>query len=448
MCERNDDIRNCCRICLDVESEHVSILGDPTIHLHLKSCLAISISPNDELPKVICSNCVTQLNDFYNFQLNARCSQDWLESTIQEKTRKFSEKTQIQPLPDSEYNSDSLLEFLNNTANIEEYLNNLGKEDIPSIVNLLDRNEKAMEAKSKLNKLPTPKKEYYANIQQHMNMEIDVLDSEAEVVNEILLKETEPKTKLGKNRENLVCIACKVKCENVHKLTQHITVCDSASRTCIHCHVLFDSKQQMLRHSVTHNMPLTCNCGKQFENEDKLVQHCTVDYGSTIGVVYRCKQCGGLFKERLELYKHAKVHVAKAEERVCDVCGLSFRGHDALSKHSKEHEKTKDLMYRCKVCKYTSEDRNKIYVHVKGHTKATSTKHLCETCGRCFATSTTLLRHVAQHQTIDYKCYICHQNLRNSKALEEHMSDHNDVIMCDKCGHNFSSRNLVTHKCT
>ncbi|XP_060804933.1 uncharacterized protein LOC106140117 [Amyelois transitella] len=280
-----DDVHNCCRICLDVESDHVNILGDPTIHLHLKSCLAISITPDDELPKVICSACVSKLSDFYNFQLNARCSQDWLESTIEEKTKKPSEKTPIQPLPDSEYNSDSLLEFLNNTANIEEYLNNLGKEDIPSIVNLLDRNENALESKSKVSKPVTPKKKESCKLEKHINMEIDVLDSEADVVNEILMKETEPKIKL-KNVEKLVCFACAMKFDSVHKLSQHVSSCDNASRTCTNCHILFDSRQQMLQHSVVHNTSLTCNCDAKYASSRLLIiMRCT----AMLKVILQCR---------------------------------------------------------------------------------------------------------------------------------------------------------------
>lgn len=118
MCEK---LQNCCRVCLDVDTDHVSTLEDPSIQLHLKSCLGITICNNSDFPRSICLSCVAQLNDFYNFQMSARCSQDWIESCIQEKSKKVLEtKTIVQPLPGSEYNSDSLLEFLNNTANIDE----------------------------------------------------------------------------------------------------------------------------------------------------------------------------------------------------------------------------------------------------------------------------------------------------------------------------------------
>lgn len=314
------DIQKCCRICLDVENEHVSILGDPTIHLHLKSCLGIRVVSSDDLPKAICGPCANQLKEYYNFQLTARCSQDFLESAVQEKSRKSTEtKTPIQPLPDSEYNSDSLLEFLNNTANIEEYLNNLGKEDIPSIVNFLDRNEKSMSAAKP--KMPTPKKKEAVAIikKADMKMEIDVLDSDVDVVKEILMKGTEPKIKANPNqnmkvqvktldKNNLTCFACEVKFDNIHKLSQHLSTCDIASRTCFHCNMLFDSKQKMQQHFVTHNnaFPSMCSCGMQFPSREKLTQHhktCHVDYGAAMGCSYRCKECGEIFRERWVLLK-------------------------------------------------------------------------------------------------------------------------------------------------
>lgn len=357
----SESIPNCCRICLDIESEHVPIHGDSTIHLHMKSCLAMSVSINDGLPKEICVSCVSRLSDFYNFQLNARCSLDWLESSVQEKSKKSNEtKTPIQPLPDSEYNSDSLLEFLNNTANIEEYLNNLGKEDIPSIVNMLDRNqENSMDTvikvtnATKFNKQPSPKKKESVPKSKtaKMKMKIDVLDSEVDIVKEILMKKTEPKKSSTKAEKTLsTCFACKAKFENIQKLSQHFSVCDIALRTCIHCNILFDSKQKMQQHSIAHNIPLTCNCGKQFTSKEKLTQHhrvCHIDYGTTLGCIYRCKQCNEAFKERFQLYKHVKEHVLKMEEKICDICGHAFVGNEALAKHRKEdHKLAEDLLYR------------------------------------------------------------------------------------------------------
>ncbi|KAM3967836.1 uncharacterized protein ACR2FA_011374 [Aphomia sociella] len=449
-----DDIRKSCRICLDVESEHISILGDPTINLHIRSCLSITISQNDELPKVICRTCVSRLNDFYNFQLNARCSQDWLETSIQEETKKSTEKTQIQPLPDSEYNSDSLLEFLNNTANIEEYLNNLGKEDIPSIVNLLDRNASVMDIINKSSnnksKMPTPKKkEPKSNC---VNMEIDVLDSDIEIVNEILMKETEPKTKTKVvDKIQLACFGCKTKFENMHKLSQHVSVCDNASRTCIHCNLLLDSKQKMFQHSLIHNGTLMCNCGKQFPTKEKMLLHhktCIIDYGALMGCVYRCRQCGQTYNERFQLYKHVKEHIMKSEERICDICGHKFNGSEALSKHRKKEHSTGDL-YRCKVCKLTSTDRKEIYLHVQKHTaKSEASQHLCESCGRSFASRATLMRHALQHEKLkDHNCNVCGKRFVDVKTRDQHLSEHVSFLMCDRCGQNMNSYQLDMHKC-
>lgn len=353
----NDKIQNCCRICLDVESRHVSIMDDQTIILHIKSCLPVSIAPNDNLPKSICESCVSQLNEFYNFQLNARCSEDWLESSLQEKNKRVTEsKLHVQPLPDSEYNSDSLLEFLNNTANIEEYLNNLGKDDIPSIVNMLDRTEGSetttRTVNNKLTKTPSPKKKESPGKSQPINMDIDVLDSDIEIVNELLSKEIEPKKQIKTVDTSFSCFGCKAKLDSIQKLSHHLSICDTAIRTCVHCGILFDSKQKMRQHALTHSVktPLTCNCGIQFDSKEKLLAHCTkceIDHIASMSFIYTCKKCGETFKERFQLYKHAREHVLKSEERICDICGHTFIGDEALSKHRMEqHEKLENITYR------------------------------------------------------------------------------------------------------
>lgn len=354
-----DNVQNCCRICLDVESDHISILEDPAIQIHMKSCLGLTVG-NNTLPRLICVSCVSKLNEFYDFQMNARCSQDWLESCIQEKTKRATEtKTPIQPLPDSEYNSDSLLEFLNNTANIEEYLSNLGKEDIPAIVNMLDRhNENNMDTVNKLAsnlrpKLASPKKRQTATTVQNcnINMEIDVLDSEMEIVKEILMKEVEPKTKTRIDKLQS-CFSCKTRFESVLKLAHHLSTCETAQRTCLQCHQLFDSKLRMVHHRLTHKttLPATCICGKQLTSQESLDSHykeCFNHYTASLGCIYRCKHCYATFTNRLMLYKHAKEHVLKLEERICDVCGHTFVGDAALATHrKKEHQSTDNVSYR------------------------------------------------------------------------------------------------------
>lgn len=354
-----DNIQNCCRICLDDERDRVSIIKDSSILLHLKSCLAITIPENDILPKVICVVCVSKLCEFYNFQLNARCSQDWLDTVIREKAKKQNEqKVPIQPLPDSEYNSDSLLEFLNNTENIEEYLNNLGKEDIPSIVKMFDKNnENPMDLQNRIPnntkiKQPSPKKKE-SKPNYEMNMEIDVLDSDLEIVQELLLKENNvSKKQTYIEKKNMVCFACKINFDSAHKLLQHYSICDRALRTCIKCDLLFDSKNKLLQHKVTCHTTVACacNCGKQFNNKDNLVKHyqdCITDFAVTVGCAFRCKQCGDMFKDRLHLYKHAQEHVMKAQMKVCYDCGNNFVGEIALAIHRKnEHPTPDNMMFR------------------------------------------------------------------------------------------------------
>ncbi|XP_037298623.1 zinc finger protein 343-like [Manduca sexta] len=449
-----DNIQNCCRICLAVDADRVPILGDPTICLQLKSCLTMSVSSLDHLPKEICMSCVSQLNQFYKFQINARCSQDWLESSLQEMLKKNSEtKTPIQPLPDSEYNSDSLLEFLNNTANIEEYLNNLGREDIPSIVNMLDRNEQATEVpkvtnlKTIKNSSPTKDK-----IKSCKKLKIDILDSDVDIVKGIIQKETDSKIKTNSNKtdKNFTCFACKTKFENIQKLSQHLSVCDTALRTCMQCHALFDSKLKLNQHMLTHTTSLSCNCGEQFLNKPSLIQHRKTCQGDLLaGFIFRCKECGDSFKDRFQLYRHAKDHLLKVQHRICDICGHTFVSEETLLEHKKEeHEKSVNSMYRCKVCSYISADHKEIFIHVKKHTERPEPhRHLCESCGRSFATRASLIRHSQQHDQNRIKCRICGATFSGERELEVHVLEHVEMVMCERCGQTVINYKLNEHRC-
>lgn len=348
----NEITVNCCRICLEKESKRVNILEDPTIQLHLKSCLSITVSSNDPLPTFICSACVLELTHFYNFQMNAQYSQDWLQSIIEEKSKKQSEvKTLVQPLPDSEYNSDSLLEFLNNTENIEEYLNNLGKEDMPSLVNMLDKNENSNSLTSFSGCLKQIKCAKKKESKSNYEMEIDVLDSDFEIVKELLLKETTiSKSKV--NDKTNQCLACKNVFESADKLTQHYVYCDCARRYCTSCDILFDSKQKLISHkSLYHSsVPCNCNCGEYFNNKNKLLEHykhCLADFGLVNGLEYRCKECGVTYTDRSQLYKHVKDHVLKSQMKMCFECGHNFVGETALATHKKNvHPIQEDVIFR------------------------------------------------------------------------------------------------------
>ncbi|XP_054082796.1 polyglutamine-repeat protein pqn-41 isoform X1 [Zeugodacus cucurbitae] len=66
--------------------------SSPHITIQILSCLSIKISPGDGLPAIVCSNCRTQLNAFWNFRLMAQKA----DFTLKELT-KFSKHNSAEP---------------------------------------------------------------------------------------------------------------------------------------------------------------------------------------------------------------------------------------------------------------------------------------------------------------------------------------------------------------
>nr|XP_036226402.1 nuclear transcription factor Y subunit gamma isoform X4 [Bactrocera oleae]XP_036226403.1 nuclear transcription factor Y subunit gamma isoform X4 [Bactrocera oleae] len=66
--------------------------SSPHITIQILSCLSIKISPGDGLPAIICNNCRTQLNAFWNFRLMAQKA----DFTLKELT-KFSKQNSAEP---------------------------------------------------------------------------------------------------------------------------------------------------------------------------------------------------------------------------------------------------------------------------------------------------------------------------------------------------------------
>lgn len=63
------NINKYCRLCLEKENVNVSIFehSNEEIRKKISTCLPVTISATDNLPKKICTNCVHQLDSFYLF---------------------------------------------------------------------------------------------------------------------------------------------------------------------------------------------------------------------------------------------------------------------------------------------------------------------------------------------------------------------------------------------
>lgn len=56
------------------------------------------------------------------------------------------------------------------------------------------------------------------------------------------------------------------------------------------------------------------------------------------------------------------------------------------------------------------------------------------------------MRHVLQHGN-SHKCKICQKSFTDVKKRDEHILEHIETAMCERCGQNVNSYKLEVHNC-
>lgn len=335
-------MNNLCRLCLSASENMTELFGDEKINNLVKECTGIEIVLNATLPSCICDPCLLQL---YN-----------IEQFIALIKR----------------NQSCLFQLLDYNNIIDE-----GSFDLEFLTGDVD----ALQALA----LTLPNLDKSKNRDDYeIHMEIDVLDSDLQVVSDLL----------GKN------------------ITNPEKPVDNYS--CKYCKSIFLDSQHMN----------SCDCRKNH--------------------VYRCKQCKKVFPSRMELYNHAKGHINKlnCKKFKCRLCENSYSSQAELNQHSRSKH-TENVLYRCKVCQLIFSDRKNLYSHVKQHTSVLESNadgeggngHLCDACGRSFNSHSALNRHVLTHTNDLYQCKHCNKKFASENLLKVHDNVHEaERKMCEVCG--------------
>lgn len=483
-CLSIEDFDKHCRLCLSQSKPLISILENMNnIPLELSTCLSIEVNCEDLLPKFICEKCANNLQAFYTFYINSKHCERWLLDCLTNQAAQIAtespflaEQMSNRENLKSPCESEFLAEFLdssNNSFDMELLTND--SNTFTALEYLTSENQtpnnvanKLVNSGIKVTKVTNVKGSSFSNPPDdsyEIHMEIDVLDSDLDIVNELLSKQsrtTPLKEKNNVSSECYSCMSCKIIFNDFERLANHMGSCEALKRTCVDCGNLFETKEKMLKHRIVHNTTQACtchHCGKHFLGIDRLNQHiekCHSDFVAEIGCVYKCRECGSIFQSKDKLYVHAKSHVKlklnmNSVHFVCEDCGNVYSNKANLQNHRKLQHGGPNFVddsycvFRCKVCAKVFGNRNQLYSHIKQHTNIfENTQHLCDSCGKSFNSYNGLSRHVLTHVGNKFECSICKKQFINGSLLKKHLSSHEiETQVCEVCGLIFSNDVLL-----
>lgn len=311
------------------------------------------MSDNSKLPKNICLECLTKLNQFNEFYTNSQENQVILQIIFGEKTEICSPSA-IE-LKEAENAQVYIIE------EIETENSALGDDHSLAIFEPIedDSNSDTMEKKP-----PTPTPPEQKNIRK--KRKFDRFD----------------------------CYICDEQLPGNLNFLQHFGEfhpSDEIRYACFICPKYVKKYRSYTRHIESHSAKrFACDiCDKIFSQKITLIQH--LNCHSNIKS-FKCEECGLNFKQNSSLFKHRKQKHSN-ESPTCTECRKTFVNSETLRQHMRsKHNVEKDIC--CLDCFKTFASRSALIYHQSSQHQKIKPSNTCQTCNKKFKTSVIKSRHM------------------------------------------------------
>uniref|UniRef100_A0A803TAR1 Uncharacterized protein n=1 Tax=Anolis carolinensis TaxID=28377 RepID=A0A803TAR1_ANOCA len=161
--------------------------------------------------------------------------------------------------------------------------------------------------------------------------------------------------------------------------------------------------------------------------------------------VYKCSECGKVFRDKGALKKHERVHTGEKPYK-CSVCEKSFANSSNLTAHERIHKGEKP--YKCSDCGRRFSRRGILMRHEKIHSGRKPFK--CVWCPKSFTDTSNLAVHERIHKgERPFQCSECGKsfNQKGNLMIHERIHTGERPFTCRECGRSFSQKgNLVKHE--
>uniref|UniRef100_A0A1I8PH00 Protein krueppel n=1 Tax=Stomoxys calcitrans TaxID=35570 RepID=A0A1I8PH00_STOCA len=186
---------------------------------------------------------------------------------------------------------------------------------------------------------------------------------------------------------------------------------------CEICTKVFSRRSIYNTHVLIHSGNFSClECGKKFKSYDNLNQHMLCHKGER----FECKTCGKEYSDEDDYDVHVLSH-KNDEPFQCKECGKVLKTLFGLRTHLLRHKGEKK--YQCPHCPKSFVVRSGLYGHVKQQHEQRNA-FLCDICGKSFRMADNLNKHKRCHSEGQYACEYCDKRFVTPDKQRRHMRTH------------------------
>ncbi|XP_037941601.1 zinc finger protein 260-like [Teleopsis dalmanni] len=234
---------------------------------------------------------------------------------------------------------------------------------------------------------------------------------------------------------------------NVHINPQHFK--------CKHCGKIFSSRRSLESHIKLHERGreriYECKeCHKSYFSHPVYMRHLTLHVPEELRNI-NCPQCKKSFATEYMMTQHLNNVHLNLHTKMCELCGKSIRGNEALRQHMETHS-GKTAPIQCNECGMTLTTKYGLIRHKKVmHSEENQIPKTCEICSKVSPSVFAHERHMRyMHKTErKFACTLCDKAFKTSFTLREHMTTHigGALYTCTHCTKTFNSKaNMYAHR--
>ncbi|XP_049307758.1 zinc finger protein 665 isoform X2 [Bactrocera dorsalis] len=271
---------------------------------------------------------------------------------------------------------------------------------------------------------------------------------------------------IAKRNFKFTCCICQTSLENFKHLNSHFREVHQTRGYVLCCGKKLTERALLIDHILLHEDPdlFKCkHCGMTMTKRRSLDLHLRYKHASCLKQHYKikdtenqksipCLECDKTFSYDIELRKHMRLTHLKVYAKICDICGVSVKGYDALKRHQAVHTGKMRKLIKCDLCDSTLTTKYGLARHIKTmHTEEYQTPQVCPMCSKVSPSVMAHRKHIRNVHSLEKKhlCNLCDKAFKRHADFKEHMATHTGEALytCSFCPQTFKSKaNMYSHR--